>query len=306
MRILNLFLIAEILLSSIILGGCSLPAQTVNLAWPEGEVAFVSRRDIITQDRQILYSQYMFFLMDLDGKIGGFIQGTQNTSTSQAAWSPDGTAIAIVAWDEPTKSSCLKIVSETRDECLVEDARGPSWSPDGKWLAYSEASSFRGSNGFIFVMNLDSREVILLAELPSDQEDGAYSITAWAPDSGSVAYDVAMEDGTENIWVVSLENGDAQLLISNGHLPAWSSRNEIAFRRDGQIWLYDLETGSETLFLDFPEDISWPAWSPDGEQMLFTREFNWQYDIFIIDRDGQNMRRLTETEEDEGAPSWRP
>jgi len=282
-----------------------LPAQTVSLAWPEGEVAFVSLRDIITQDRQTLQSQRMFFLMDLDGKIGGFIQGTQNSLGFQAAWSPDGTEIAIVASDEPTESFCLKIISETRDECLVENARGPSWSPDGKWLAYFMFSS-RGSNDQIFAMDLDSREVILLAELPSDKDDGDASITTWAPDSGSVAYDVKMEDGTENIWVVSLEKGDAQLLISNGHLPAWSSRNEIAFRRDDQIWLYDLKTGSETLFLDFAEDVSWPAWSPDGEQMLFTRNFNGQYDIFIVDRNGQNMRRLTETEEDESAPSWRP
>ena len=307
----NLLLISAILLSSIILGSCSLPAQSVSLAWLDGKVAFLSRTDII-QDGQILESQRAFFLMDLNGKMSGFIPGTQNSLASRAAWSPDGTAMAIVAWDEPSQSFCLKIISETREECLVGDApvRGPSWSPDGKWLAYFEFSSFafsaKGSNDLILAMNLESREVIVLAELPSNKEDGDASVTTWSPDSAFVAYDVTMEDGTENIWIVSLEDREAQLLIPNGLLPAWSSRDEIAFRRDGQIWLYDFNTGNETLFLDFKDDVSWPAWSPDGEEMLFAMGINGQYDIFIIDRNGQNIQRLTETEDDEAAPSWRP
>ena len=52
----------------------------------------------------------------------------------------------------------------------------------------------------------------------------------------------------------------------------------------------------------------YPMWSPDGLQIVFTsdRESQDTYDLFIMDADGQNLRRLT-TVEQGGAcyyPSW--
>ena len=50
-----------------------------------------------------------------------------------------------------------------------------------------------------------------------------------------------------------------------------------------------------------------PAWTPDGQRLVFysNREGNW--DIFITTLDGNNVTNLTSTpERDEQTPAWRP
>ncbi len=54
-----------------------------------------------------------------------------------------------------------------------------------------------------------------------------------------------------------------------------------------------------------------PTWSPDGEQIAFTRDLgkdirNKQYDIFIMDADGRNQRNLTEHPARDDEASWSP
>jgi Tol biopolymer transport system component len=49
-----------------------------------------------------------------------------------------------------------------------------------------------------------------------------------------------------------------------------------------------------------------PSWSPDGSQIVFGG-FDGQDDgIFIMDRDGTNVRRLTDGEGDDTEPAWAP
>ncbi len=49
-----------------------------------------------------------------------------------------------------------------------------------------------------------------------------------------------------------------------------------------------------------------PAWSPDGRQLVFVSDRGGNRDLYIIDADGQNLRQLTATPEDEGGPDWSP
>ena len=52
---------------------------------------------------------------------------------------------------------------------------------------------------------------------------------------------------------------------------------------------------------------SWqPAWSPDGEKIAFSSNPDGNGDIFVMDADGSNIRRLTHTPDGEQFPSWSP
>ena len=56
----------------------------------------------------------------------------------------------------------------------------------------------------------------------------------------------------------------------------------------------------------FQEDN--PAWSPNGEQLAFEGFFEGRYEIFVMQADGSNVRRLTD-HQDEGdysSPAWSP
>ena len=55
-----------------------------------------------------------------------------------------------------------------------------------------------------------------------------------------------------------------------------------------------------------------PAWSPDGTRLAFTRstlktstDANWRIDVYVIDVDGTNLRRLTSSGAAYG-PTWSP
>ena len=54
-----------------------------------------------------------------------------------------------------------------------------------------------------------------------------------------------------------------------------------------------------------PRDGS-PAWSPDGARLAFYSERDGNADIYVMDADGGNLRRLTADASDEGYPSWSP
>jgi Tol biopolymer transport system component len=50
-----------------------------------------------------------------------------------------------------------------------------------------------------------------------------------------------------------------------------------------------------------------PAWSPKGSQIAFSAEVDGRWGIYVVDADGTNLRRLTQTKDyDEFAPAWSP
>jgi Tol biopolymer transport system component len=49
-----------------------------------------------------------------------------------------------------------------------------------------------------------------------------------------------------------------------------------------------------------------PAWSPDGSRIAFYSERDGNAEIYVMDADGGNVRRLTTVASDEGYPSWSP
>ena len=49
-----------------------------------------------------------------------------------------------------------------------------------------------------------------------------------------------------------------------------------------------------------------PSWSPDGLRIAFYSDRDGNSEIYVMDADGSNQRRLTDTAADEGYPSWSP
>ena len=85
---------------------------------------------------------------------------------------------------------------------------------------------------------------------------------------------------------------------------------------DGNPEIYIMQAdGSDLLRLtNDPAFDDSPALSPDGSQVVFLSARddpdpafpNLKYELYLIDSDGENLRRLTETETGEDHPAWSP
>lgn len=100
--------------------------------------------------------------------------------------------------------------------------------------------------------------------------------------------------------------------LGKGELPSWSpDGNRLAVvRRDGterSVWVLSLEgdqVASEALVV---ANGSYPSWSQDGESLLVSRDLENQYDLFSVNLESGQERRLTDTNErSERAAVWSP
>ncbi|MGC4107966.1 MAG: hypothetical protein QM753_16705 [Thermomicrobiales bacterium] len=108
----------------------------------------------------------------------------------------------------------------------------------------------------------------------------------WSPDGSQLAFTVDDEDGTRDLWIVSVDGSDPQRIVDCQATcvaiddPAWSpDGSTIAYsqfgsstrRDDGSLSIVTLATGeTHVLFTCMPGDwVYTPRWSPDGSQIVF-------------------------------------
>ena len=94
-------------------------------------------------------------------------------------------------------------------------------------------------------------------------------------------------------------------LVSEEGLIAFTrvSSFKISGLEKSDIYAIDVDGSQEKRLTNSPGLDIFPAWSPDGERIAFTsgRDGNWE--IYVMDSEGANQRRLTRTLQDEGVPA---
>ena len=139
------------------------------------KIAFWSRQ--VAGEIQILSD---IFVMDADGTNRTDITQNPRASNRTPSWSPDGNKIAFAALSNVDRvgpwNANLDILVMNADGTnpirLTEDAPInwlPSWSPDGKRIAFERATHER-DNTDIYVMNADGTGLINLTQTPDVSE----------------------------------------------------------------------------------------------------------------------------------------
>jgi Tol biopolymer transport system component len=113
--------------------------------------------------------------------------------------------------------------------------------------------------------------------------NGAFSndeqLTAWSPDGQRLAFLQREGDGGHHLWLTDRKAVDFERLTTVPRFAtgvSWSpDGTRLALTgAAGEIWLLDLEDGSERLLADQVYPGISPAWSPDGRYMLYTTTMN--------------------------------
>ena len=127
---------------------------------------------------------------------------------------------------------------------------------------------------------------------------------AWSADGNLLAF---IASGT--LAVMEADGKNRRNITAGGTFrPGWSpDGRQIAVMRGFSIWIFDVETREGREIPKTRVGMS-PTWSPDGAQIAFRsdirHEGNW--DIYLIDIDGQNLKRLTTNRGDDHYPDWSP
>ena len=151
---------------------------------------------------------------------------------------------------------------------------------------------------------------------------GAWLKPSWSPDGKRLVFTVNRhggEGGSPNVYVVGINGSSAPTKITGKGVdeePSWSSDGErIVFARasannNHNVFVMNADGSHQIRLTGSTTDDTSPMWSPDGTQIVFTRTRgrDWDIptgDIYVMDTDGSNIRRLTRTRNNAG-PSWQP
>jgi len=180
----------------------------------------------------------------------------------------------------------------------------PVWSPDARSVAYT--SFLQGYPDLYRAFPFERRPAQTLAAY-----SGINSSPAWSPDGKTIAMTLS-KDGNPEIYVLTIATGTFRRLTRHAGIdtePTWSpTGREIAFisDRSGVPHLYVMDAeGAGVRPLTSAGRHTQPRWSPKGDVIVYTQRAG-THDIWAINADGSNPRRLTSGPGDNQGPTWAP
>jgi len=223
---------------------------------------------------------------------------------TEPAWSPDGSTIVFASKRSGTFDLYAMKAdgSETRRLTSTEEEDGqPAWSPHGDRIVFA-----RGASPRLFVMAADGSGARRLTG--EEIEEGE---PAWSPDGSQIAY-VRRAPGTSirELWLVGADGSERRALTKLGGVaqaPAWSpDGRRLAFSANVGDNRFDIYTvgadGKDVRPVTSGEDAFEPAWSADGGTIAFSEGGA----IHTIDLDTGEETALTDPENNDSSPAWRP
>jgi Tol biopolymer transport system component len=174
----------------------------------------------------------------------------------------------------------------------------PTLSPDGKKIVFDSTRLTADSGTLnlddLFLMEPDGSQQTLLTRGSS---------ATWSPDGKDIAF-----------------HASASYYASDGQVSGYPIRTDPgSATSDSDIFVANVDDllagiAQPTNITNSPAMIDDdPDWSPDGQKIVFTSHpviddprFSNQTELYLMNRDGTGLQRLTFNGDEERAPSWSP
>jgi len=196
----------------------------------------------------------------------------------------------------------LRQVTGLGDEPSVGAAR-PSWSPDGKRIAFGPSALGSGALPAVLVVNANGNRQQLIQRLDVEE----FSPIEWSAEGARLLYSDTTPPGDRRLWLADLLTGEIERVGTGSH-PRWLPDGERIVYVHGVEGLVPGEPTALTTVV-FVMDIAdrvpreWALadnahWSPDGEAVLIEDAGL----LILAEPDGSGRREVAE-----GAlPVWSP
>jgi Tol biopolymer transport system component len=195
--------------------------------------------------------------------------------------SPDGSRIAFDSDRDGERGVYVADANGANVRRVSGDgfAAVPSWSPDGRTLAFVRAEPDRPRVWNLWLVHLESGDLRRLTSHRYGQPWGA----SWFPDGRRVAYShedrlvvLDVETGRERVF----ESPRKDRLIRTPAVSPDGERIIFQVHRDG-AWLLDLEDGAMRKVLADPTAEEY-AWSPDGRRVAYHSRRSGQWGVWLM------------------------
>jgi formylglycine-generating enzyme required for sulfatase activity len=188
----------------------------------------------------------------------------------------------------------------------------PAWSPNGTQIAFA---STRDRNYEVYVMDADGSNIRRLTNHPSIDVH-----PTWSPDGSRIAF-LTRRHGNVEVYRVNVDGSDLHRITFNSY-----DDFEIDWSPDGRLIALAAQAGEyaniHTINVEAAPDgvapreqltdteahDAFPKWSPDGSQIAFisNRDGDENWEVYIMNSDGSDQRRLTYSTGLDGIPTWSP
>jgi len=223
------------------------------------------------------------------------------------AWSPDGTKLAYVAFDQKKPIVYVQTLATGKRQTISNfkgNNSAPAWSPDGRQLAVVLS---RDSTAQIYTVNADGSGLKRLTQTTSiDTEPN------WSPDGKYLLF-TSDRGGSPQIYRMPSYGGEPVRLTFEGSYnvsPRYSpdGKSFVFIQRESgkfRVAVQDIVSGQVQVLTDSALDES-PSWAPNGKMILYATEMLGRGVLAAVSSDGRVKQRLTTQGGDVREPAWGP
>ncbi len=275
--------------------------------------------------------ELIVFRSERDGG-GIFLMGSTGESVRRLTnfgfnpvWSPDGKKVLFATesvmhpYSRLTRSQLwtMDIDAGKLEKIYDGDAVQPSWSPNGKWIAYWGLPLGTGKRVIYIISSSGGKP-----EMITNDEYINWSPT-WPPDN-KYLYFSSNRGGSMNLWRVRIDGGSGKPVSGLEPVITPSLFCQMArFSNDGKKIIYvssELRdnvykvvfdpNAEKTVGLPIPvtngtKQYLYPSISPDNK-WIASSSTGQQEDIYIMSTDGTEISKLTNDKFKDRGPNWSP
>jgi TolB protein len=224
---------------------------------------------------------------------------------------------------EPVQNATQRIYRPDGAYPVIVDVSGslqnPAWSPTGTQLLFTRfRKGYNAEPADLFITGLENWSVRLLVS------DGSGNVnlpgSSWHAATGKIVFSSSREPHDE-IYITSGNSspGEEAMITSRDDMVAYEpslspdgqwvvfESHELDMEGNGVITKYkaDGTAGYEAL-TSSAEDSRQPNWSPAGELIVYQKFSGGQWDVWVMDTNGGNKRRVTSGDGDKTDASFSP
>ncbi|MDJ0841327.1 MAG: hypothetical protein QNK37_32755 [Acidobacteriota bacterium] len=301
-------------------GSASRDLFTTDALNPSWKVSDGAKWPRISPDgRRVAYYNYRqggaiqnLVVMRLDGSDKREV--TDSGRNSDPAWSPDGRRLVYRRVVDGRSGLWITDLAGGEPILLVNNPemdRGPDWASTNRWIVFSSGyGSKRPGGEEIYVIKPDGTGLKRITE--SKGED---SLPKFSPDGTKIAFN-SKRTGKTDIYIHDLASGEQKAVTDFGdaYAPSWSpDGKQLVFTRVNggafDLFIKDLAGGKTRQLTNGPATESTAWWgmpSVERARIAYQSPASGNDDIWIMDADGRNPYRLTESAKADRNPSWSP